>query len=214
MKLAVFGATGGTGREVVALALRAGHGIRALVRTSARTALPFEVGQIEGNVVDAERVCKTVEGADAVLSCLGARPAAAIMRRDSIATKGTRRIVAAMRGCNVRRLIVLSTYGAGESLQRLKPGARLVMGSVLCGELADKNGMEALLHTSGLDWTILRPVNLTYGLPTGRWRIVDPSCRLGLGDRICRADVAACMLAMLADPGSIGRTLVIAGARS
>lgn len=58
MKLAVFGATGGTGRHLVEQALRAGHDVRALVRTPDRAALPGTVRLIGGNVLDAAAVAE------------------------------------------------------------------------------------------------------------------------------------------------------------
>jgi uncharacterized protein YbjT (DUF2867 family) len=110
----------------------------------------------------------------------------------------------------VRRLVAVSTYGAGDSRPRLGWGARLVMGGILRGELADKDGMEAAIRGSGLDWTIVRPVNLKDGPPTGRL-VVDLSGKLGFGDWIARGDIAAFMLAMLDDPGSIGRIRLAKG---
>lgn len=208
MKLAVFGATGGTGRQVVWQALNAGHMVRALVRSPDRAGLPDGVGLVAGDVRDAGAVGQTVDGADAVLSCLGTRLTATFAHRNRIVAPGTARIVEAMRASGVRRLVTVSTYGAGDSWPRLSLAARLVMGSLLWGELADKNAMEAVVRSSRLDWTIVRPVNLRDGPATRRW-VVDPPDPIGFGDWIPRGDAAAFILATLDDPGSIGRAYIV-----
>lgn len=210
MNLAVFGGTGGTGRQLIEQALLAGHTVRALVRSPDRAGLPGAVRRVAGSVLDARAVSETVEGVDAVLSCLGTKLTATFTQRGRIVAPGMRRIVEGMRWHGVRRLIAVSTYGAGDSWLRLTWSARLMMGVVLWGELADKNDMESVGQASGLDWTIVRPVNLKDGPSTGRW-MVAPLSRLGFGDWIARADVAAFMLAALDDPGSIERACLVKG---
>jgi uncharacterized protein YbjT (DUF2867 family) len=213
MKLAVFGATGGTGRRLVEQALLAGHDVRALVRLPDRAALPGAVRLIGGNVLDGAAVARTICGADAVASCLGAKLAATYTRRGRIAGSGMARIVAGMQAHGVRRLIAVSTYGAGESWRHLSPAARLMMRTLLWGELADKNAMEAVIRVSGLDWTLARPVNLTDAAATGRWLTDSPTRTVGIGDWIARRDVAAFLLAALEDPATIARAYLLRNAR-
>src|SRR5258708_12393599 len=72
MNLAIFGATGGTGRQLVAQALEEGHTVTALVRTPA--AFPMQHEQltlIQGDVRDAASVEAAVAGQNALLSALG-----------------------------------------------------------------------------------------------------------------------------------------------
>lgn len=212
MNLAVFGATGGTGRQMVERALLAGHLVRALVRSPDRAMLPDAVTLVAGDVLDAKAVDQTVDGVEAVLSCLGTRLTATFTRRKRIVAPGMAHIVEAMHLRRVRRLVAVSTYGAGDSWRRLSLATRLMMGGPLWGELADKNAMEAVVGASGLDWTIVRPVNLRNGPATG-CRKVDPQGRLGFGDWISRGDVAAFMLAALDDPGGTGRACLVIGSR-
>jgi uncharacterized protein YbjT (DUF2867 family) len=69
--------------------------------------------------------------------------------------------------------------------------------------------MEAILRESGLDWTILRPPQLTDKPLTGRYRTVYGRNVRG-GRSIPRADVAHYMLAVLDQPGTIGQVIGIA----
>lgn len=121
-------------------------------------------------------------------------------------------IVAAMQARGPRRLIAVSTYGAGDTWPRLGWGARLMMGALLWGELADKNAMEAVVRTSGLDWTLVRPVNLTDAGTEGGWRTDDPPHALGFGDWVARRNLAAFMLAALDDPARVTRTVLLRSA--
>ena len=72
MKLAIFGATGGTGRELVTQALAQGHEVTAFARTPTKLALHHErLRVVEGNVLDYAAVEQAVIGQDAVLCALG-----------------------------------------------------------------------------------------------------------------------------------------------
>lgn len=93
MKIAVFGATGGTGKQVVEQALAAGHQVRALVRNPARLTLAHaNLTVVTGNVLDAANVEETLQGADAVVVSLGNTDP----NPDYIVSLGTQVIVAAM----------------------------------------------------------------------------------------------------------------------
>ncbi len=70
MKLAVLGAGGGLGRNVVDAALAAGHSVVALVRHPARADLPAEVTTVVGDATRAEDVARAMTGADAAMYCV------------------------------------------------------------------------------------------------------------------------------------------------
>ncbi len=70
MKLAVLGAGGGLGRNVVDAALAAGHTVVALVRDSARANLPAAVTTVVGDATRVEDVSRTMAGADATAYCV------------------------------------------------------------------------------------------------------------------------------------------------
>jgi uncharacterized protein YbjT (DUF2867 family) len=69
--------------------------------------------------------------------------------------------------------------------------------------------MEDILRDSGLDWTILRPPQLTGKPLTGRLRTARGRNVRG-GRSIPRADVAHYMLAVLDQPNTIGQVIGIA----
>ena len=113
MNIAIFGATGGTGRQIAEQALLAGHKVTALARDPAKLGLPASpnLTVISGNVLNATAAEKTVAGADAVYVSLGNTS----NNPDMIVSSGTTVIVNAMRQQGVRRLIVISSIGVGDS---------------------------------------------------------------------------------------------------
>ena len=98
MKLAVFGATGGTGQQVVEQALAAGHQVTVLVRDPAKLGLNQAALTVRrGNVLEPEDVFNTVSGADAVIVSLGSTS----NNPDSVVSQGTANVVDAMQKAGV-----------------------------------------------------------------------------------------------------------------
>lgn len=189
MRLAIFGATGGTGLELTRQALEHGHSARVLVRDPNRMPLVnANMRVVLGNVRERESVTKTILGSDAVLSCLGSRN---LLRNTRVVSEGTRSILDVMRQHGVRRLVVESAFGAGESLAQAGLPERLIFATLLRAPYQDKNIMEPEIRASGLEWTLLRPTRLTNGPQTGRYTVETspPGSK-----SVSRADVAAAML--------------------
>jgi nucleoside-diphosphate-sugar epimerase len=70
MKMAVLGAGGGLGRNVVDAALREGHAVTALVRDPSRAKLPAAVNVVVGDAGNAADLSAAMEGTDATLFCV------------------------------------------------------------------------------------------------------------------------------------------------
>ncbi len=189
LRLAIFGATGGTGLEVTRQALERGHSVRVLVRNPNRMPLVNQNMRIVmGNVLDAESVRKTLLGADAVINCLGQN---SIFRNTGVVSQGTRQILAVMKEMGLRRIVITSSFGVGESRVQASLWQRVVFSTLLRAPYADKEIMEPEVRASGLDWTLLRPVGLTNGPLTGRVRIHTGATRRF---QVSRADVAQQLL--------------------
>ena len=74
MKLLIFGATGGTGRQLIEQALAQGHEVTAFVRNPAKMTSQHEkLKVVHGNILDCHSVGAAVAGQDAVFSALGVR---------------------------------------------------------------------------------------------------------------------------------------------
>jgi putative NADH-flavin reductase len=221
MKLTIVAATGGIGSELLRQAVTAGHEVTAVVRNPTGLAdSPVRVITTDLTAVDPGLLSLATDGADAVLSGLGARSGA----EAGVASRGTRALVQGMQAGGGRRLVVVSAASVGTVPSPLRPnpprhnrGDGLVMRYVFAplakaafrSHYADLALMEDILVESNLDWTVLRPPRLLNGKRTGRYRTADGQNVRG-GLFISRADVAHHMLGVLERPETIHRVLGIA----
>jgi putative NADH-flavin reductase len=224
MKLTIFAATGGIGRQILQQAVEAGHDVTAVVRNPQK--LPGELSR-QVRVVTADlaapdpaTLTSAVEGADAVLSGLGPRSSS----EAGIATRGTRAITAAMTAAGARRIVVVSAAPIGTVPSPARPdppkhdpGDGFIMRHLLTPltkaalrkHYADLAQMEDILRDSDLDWTAVRPPRLTGKPLTGTYRTArGQNLRRGLF--ISRAGVAHYMLRALGQPETIRQTIGIA----
>ena len=196
MKLAVFGANGPTGREVVRQALDAGHEVTAFVRDAYAFPLSNErLRVVVGDTLrDDARVAEAVRGQDAVVSALGRR---ASFKSENLIRLSLQSIVSAMERNGVRRLIVVSAFGVGESRREAPLVPRIMYRLLLSDIFADKKAAEDDLKRSSVDWTVVYPTLLTNGPVTGRYRVGE---RLELSGmpKVSRADVAHFIVSQLA----------------
>ncbi|QUQ69629.1 NAD(P)-dependent oxidoreductase [Kutzneria sp. CA-103260] len=205
MRITLFGATGGTGRQVLDQALAAGHEVTAVVRDPAKLTAPDVVA---ADVMDPKAIAPFIDGRDVVVTAIGARE---LRQPTSVQTDSTKSIVEAMRRTGVRRLIVVSnsgmvTEGDGPLTKALvKP----ILRRILVHGWTDMRHMEDVVTASGLDWTIIRPPMLTDGPRTGAYRR-EIGRNVRGGNRISRADVADSILRSLGDPGAVRATVSIA----
>lgn len=206
MKLAIVGATGPTGRELVQQALAAGHVVTAGVRSPKTANLPTNVRLVEADVTRASSLIPLVTGQDAVLCALGSKLS---RKPTTLLSGGTKNLVGAMTSAGVRRLMCITGIGAGDSKGH---GGFLydhIIQPLLLSEIyKDKTRQEEVIRRSGLDWTIVRPAMLTNGPATGKFReIIDIS---GVtAKKISRSDVAAYVLRAVAAPQTVGTTVLI-----
>lgn len=169
MRVLVMGATGGSGRAAVDALVAEGHEVTAFARrASSAFAGRAGVRAVDGDAAQADDVDAAVRAQDAVVVTLGISENALRVRlRGSsgtpldIRSRGTATVVAAMQRHGVRRLVAQSSYGVGETRDRLPFSSRVVFALVLRPQIADHERQERIVRDSGLDWTIVQPVNLT-----------------------------------------------------
>lgn len=192
MQIALFGTTGGTGRQVLEQALVSGHTVTALVRDPAKIEARPGLNVVCGDVLDQEATSRCVQGADAVICVLGSGVGA-----EPVEAQGTQRIIEAMQTNGVRRLVAVTSLGVGDSREQVGEEFQRAMDTVLQSIIAAKTEQERLIRASGLDWTIVRPGGLGDGPRTGVYQSgTDPTLMAGL---VSRADLAEFVLRQLSD---------------
>jgi putative NADH-flavin reductase len=205
MKLAIFGATGKTGIELVKQALDQGHAVTAFVRDSARLTIEDEnLTIVTGDVFDPASVTQAVQGQDAVICALGA---GSELKKTTVRTTGTINIISGMQKKNIKRLMVVTAMGVGESWDTLSPLNKFFFATLLKSSRADHETQEAAVKESGLDWTIVRPSGLT---DTPRTGVYEVGVNIpAITSKIARADVADLILKELEQDSLIGKTVTI-----
>jgi uncharacterized protein YbjT (DUF2867 family) len=192
----IVGATGGTGRQLVAQALERGYTVTALARDPAGLRIDHpQLTVVRGDVTDLASVEAAMAGQEAVLSALGHTRYLVPTR---ILSGGTRNILHAMESHGVRRFVCETSLGIGDSAGRMGLYYTFfVIPVVLQFYFWDKTRQERAIAESGVDWVIVRP-----GALTNRGRRDRVRHGVGVGSyvrtvEISRADVAAFMLDQL-----------------
>jgi uncharacterized protein YbjT (DUF2867 family) len=199
MDVVVAGGHGKIGLRLLRLLAERGDRARGLLRR-AEQAADLERAGAEPVLCDMEaeeRLAPFVEGADAIVFAAGAGPGSGPERKRTVDLGAAVKLIEAARELGIARYLMVSAIGAGD------PSA----GSEQMGPyLEAKAEADRALAESGLDFTIVRP-----GLLTD-----DPgSGQVAAGDvprgAIPRDDVAATLLALLKEPGTIGKTFNLVG---
>jgi len=207
MKLFVLGATGATGLQIVQQALAQGHAVTAFVRDPAKLPLRHErlktvTGALPGDVDALEQA---LHGRDAAISSLGLRNS---LRSNGLQQRSMQVLVPAMQRQGVRRLIVVSANGVGDTHKDSPLLARIMYRLLLTDIFADKKAGEDIVRASGLDWTFACPTALTNGPRTGSYRTGEKLALRGI-PRISRADVADFVLRQLTEGSYLRKRAVI-----
>src|SRR5438128_8077250 len=191
MKLVVLGATGGTGLEIVRQAMEHGHSVTAFVRSPERLK-PFRdrITVKQGDLLNSAELERVIKGHDAVVSGFGPR-APASKAEANLLQQFAVALTSAMLHADVRRVVVESV--AFLFKDSLVPPAYLFGRLFFPGRVADASAMERVFEESELDWTMVRPPELTDKPYTGEYRVREGHLPR-FGFKISRADVADFMI--------------------
>jgi putative NADH-flavin reductase len=194
MNVLVFGATGGTGREVVRQAREQGHEVTEFTRAT------------HGDVTtDRGAVANAMRGQDAVISALGRGNS---FRSEQLMSRSMDVILPAMKREGVRRLILTSAFGVGETFYEAPLLVKIFVRLALRHIYADKAIADDFVCRSGLDWTIVYPTKLTDGPRTGSYRAGEHLEFRGM-PKISRADAADFIVKQLTDSTYLHKTVIV-----
>ena len=211
MKILVIGASRGTGALCVNAALAKGHSVTAFSRTPSRLDVTHSaLSKIAGDFHDKASVRSAVAGHDAVIICASPTKLGTIKEIPDYFSRGTKYCIDAMKEHGVKRLVILSAHGVGES----KPAASwiqrtLLIDGLLKGFFRDHDVQERLTQESGLDFVIARPMRLTNGKARGKY--VRTTELVHVPTTISRADVADFMVEACGSNTFLGKCVQLGG---
>ncbi|SES22805.1 NAD(P)-dependent oxidoreductase [Psychrobacillus sp. OK032] len=166
MRIALFGATGRVGSDILLLLLKNNIEVTALVRDLEKVQPHDRLTVLQGDAREASDIQRTLKNADAVISALGTD-------RKTVLTESISHIIAEMKNRNINRIITIGTagiltsrlepdllrYESSESKQRSKVAAK------------EHHRVFMMLSVSSLDWTIICPTYLPTGTATNEYMI-------------------------------------------
>jgi putative NADH-flavin reductase len=154
---------------------------------------------------DSAAVRKAITGQDAVIDTIGGKTP---YKDTNLERTAAQNIVESMHSDSVRRLVVVSMMGIGESKEQAPFWyEHLLMPTYLRGADKDKTAMESAVQSSGLDFVIARPPVLTEDPATGSFTIVPHSHK---AHKITRADLAQFLIDQLTDSQHLGKAVTVA----
>ena len=195
--VAVFGASGRTGRSVIEAARANGLVVQALSRR------PNSVGghgveECVGALTDARTVDRTLNGCVAACVVIGPRPP----YTEIFCADATRAIVEGLKRTGCRRIICQTGAMIGdyrENRSRLFELMAKTWQRRQPRPHADRVEQERVVREAGLDWTIVKPPRLTSGGPSTALR-VGPTVRVGLLTSVSRGDLGELIVREIREP--------------
>jgi len=204
-RVAIIGAHGKVGQQLMRELYDGGHDFVGVARGEEAADDIFRLGgegvTLDLEATDAQTLAGAIQGCDAVVFTAGAGPNSGAERKRTVDYGASVLSIEAARLAGIRRFIQISAAGVDDPATMGDDPA-----SQWAAYVAAKRDADAALRDSGLDWTILRPTRLTTAEGTGR---------IELGERmrgeIPRADVAATVVAVLENPGTVGEQWELTG---
>ncbi|MEQ1690861.1 MAG: NAD(P)H-binding protein [Gemmatimonas sp.] len=198
MIVAVFGASGRTGRAFVQVAAEAGLLQRLHYRTAPADPSPDTATVVVGALSDPTAVREVLRGADAAVVLFGPHQSTPKV----FCAKATKAIIAGMRTQEVPRIICQTGAMIGALPGNVGLGLKLLsFGLRRTGQadaMDDRDEQERLVRSSRLSWVVVKPPRLTDDANSN----VDagPTVKVGLGSRCSRVALARFLVGELMQP--------------
>lgn len=207
MRIVVLGATGNVGSRLTVQAASAGHQVVAFARRPDAVATLEGVTVVAGAAEDVAALEQAATGADAVVVSITGKMSDGYFMHQRLPG-----IITATKQAGVRRLVLVSVFGAGDTSDKASGIGCLIYKTALGRFLKDKAPADQILEGSGLDWTIVYPVNLKAApaLPEGASikNLSDVAKVPGL-PTLPLDNAAAAILEVVTSPETIGQRLLI-----
>lgn len=211
MRILIIGASQGTGALAAQEALNRGHAVTAFARNPQRLVLESpNLARASGSFHELESLRSVIPGHDAVIVTASATSLRTFKENPKYFSSGTENAIVAMKEFGVRRLVILSALGVGESVRLANFVLKaLVINWLLKIPFQDHERQEQLVKESGLDWVIARPSRLTDGPARKQYEkrvAIQP-----VPGMISRADVASFLVDACENEQWVGKAVQLGG---
>jgi putative NADH-flavin reductase len=208
----IIGAAGGIGRQCVEVALAQGHHVTAVVRNPSKLAITHDhLKVVKGDINDPGSFAKYLKNIDVAISAIGVSGGLGSDKPTTLYSRGAAHLLQAVEKAQVPRAFFISA-SALEVSPVIPFFTRLIVKYVIQKLLkhmyADLRVMENVIKMSNVNWTIIRPPQLTDKPLTSKYRIaINTFLKSCL--KISRADVAHFMIRHITDEDTYKATVEI-----
>ncbi|PCJ96965.1 MAG: hypothetical protein COA50_06665 [Flavobacteriaceae bacterium] len=215
MRILLLGATGRTGKQILAAAIEKGYRINCLVREPKKIEMNHEkVAVFKGSPKLISDLEKALEGCEVIISALNISrksdfPWSKLRTPPTFLSDVMQNIISLSEKQSIKRIVVCSAWGVSETKKDIPFWFKWFIDNSNIGvTYKDHERQEKVLKSSNLDWTIVRPTGLVNSKKGGK--IIEsygnePKPRL----TISRFGLAKFMLDLILDKKLIHCTLVV-----
>jgi putative NADH-flavin reductase len=198
MKISIIGASAGVGLETLKRALQRNHNVTTLSRSDIASPTEKNWTQIKGSALNKDELKKAIKDTDAIIVALGTGRST---KTTTLFSDFARVLLSLHKEMKIQvPVIILTGFGAGESIKYSGLAGRLFMKLILRHVYSDKALMEESITASDLKWVIVRPGILTDGPLTEEYRVENRLFKGMNVSAISRADVADYMVKQAENP--------------
>jgi len=202
MRIFLLGATGKTGTIFLKMALEKGHEVTAYVRSPEKMTKTEHLRIVQGDFKSMTQMSAAMVDHDVVVSCIGGND----NDKTSVIEELTKVIVASMKKSNVNRIVTISSAGIHNEFSW---ATNLILNLFYKYVISDHRKAAQVIMTSGLTFTLARPLSLTEGNLTSTYRKTTTGVPKG-GKDISRQDLAHFLLDSVENEAHLNETVGLA----
>lgn len=205
--IALFGATGRTGIEIIKVSLNSNYMVNAFCRNKSQ--IPFSndnLNVIEGSILNSNDVSKAIANANYTISALGTKPP----YTDVFCYDALKNIIFAMYDLNVKRLICITGAMIGDFTHNQSRFIKFMANRFNKSKpliALDRLKQETAVKASELDWTLIKPPRLTNG-PVSNYKPGE-NIKITALSSISRKTVTTCIISILDDQSTFRKALYV-----
>lgn len=196
-KIAIFGASGGTGKQLVKDALKRNHKVVAVVRNpSLLEEFKDKIEIRKFNVSDQTSIEDGIRGCDVVMSALGSGGISDARKPTTLYSSSAKGIIEAMKKLNIKKCMFITSVGVEYDDYAPCYYRNIIRPLFLMNSYMDMMKLETIVELLGsdLDWTLVRAPYLIDNDRARKFFVKDRKVNESAGFKISRSDLARFMI--------------------
>lgn len=203
MKIFLLGATGKTGSIFLKMALESGYSVTAYVRSPEKNMIVNKnLNVVKGDLLSVAEMSSAMVDHEVVVSCLGGNE----NDKRTIIKDMIQATVSSMQISNVSKIVSVSSAGIHNEFSWI---TNLILKLLYKHVIRDHRLAAQIIMASGLEYTLARPLSLTDGMLTKKYRMTPVGVPKA-GKNISRQDLAHFLLSVVESGAHLNETVGLA----